>query len=45
MDQFEFYDYRKKKFHRNKIVQDVFIVLTAPVLMLVGMVISWFLWH
>jgi len=42
---FDFYDYRKDNFRQKKIVQDAFITLTAPLLMLVGMLISWFLWH
>jgi hypothetical protein len=43
MDPFDFYDYRKHNFRKKKMVQDAFIVLTAPLLMLVGMLIARFL--
>lgn len=42
---FEFYEYRKGNFRKKKMVQDAFIVLAAPLLMLVGMLILWFLYH
>jgi hypothetical protein len=38
---FDFYDYRKHHFRKKKMVQDAFILLTAPLLMLVGMLIAW----
>ena len=40
---YHYSDARIRKFFRNKRVQDAFIVLTAPLLMLVGMLITLFL--
>jgi hypothetical protein len=44
MDQFEFYTYHKKNYRKKKMVQDAFIALTAPLLMLIGMLIAKFLY-
>jgi hypothetical protein len=38
-----FYDYRKYDPRKKKMVQDAFILLLAPVLLLVGMLIAFFL--
>ena len=45
MQDFDFYDYRKRKFRNNKTVQDALIVLIPPVLLLVGILIVSFLAH
>jgi hypothetical protein len=42
---FDFYDYRKDDFRKKKMVQDAFVIFTAPLLMLVAMLILWFFSH
>jgi hypothetical protein len=45
MEEFDFYDYRKRKFRNNKMVQDALIALLPPLLLLVGILIASFLAH
>src|SRR5205823_3980967 len=46
MNPFDVSDYRNHNYRRKKkVVQDAFITLTAPLLMLVAILIAWFLWY
>ena len=45
MEPFDFYDYRKRRLRKNKMVQDALIALIPPLLLLVGILITSFLAH